>query len=155
MKATETRTHRARSSEETVRNLPLYSFEYKKKRMTQPANGDRSSHGRIRVESNASRMPDTPPVNVSELAPKYAGAAFTKKGKMMMAPNKRGMSQSVRRFFVTPNRLLKIAAKITTTNTVPSKTSALNECVKNNVPHRSDADVRKIGKENRLLCKNI
>src|SRR4030067_2592574 len=90
VKATGTKIQNVRSKAGMVRNLPLYSFESMKKKTTQLAKGTRSCHGRILVDSNASRISETPPVNVSTLAPKYAGTASTKNGEMMRAPKKTG-----------------------------------------------------------------
>jgi len=88
------------------------------------------------------------------LAPKYAGAAFTKKGKTIIVPKRIGTSQSKRRFFGIPNFLLNTAAKATTTIVVPTKTSALSECDKISAPDRREAVPRNVERENRSLCKN-
>jgi hypothetical protein len=53
-----------------VRNLPLYFFEKRKKKITQAKRGITHSNGSILVESSASRISDTAPVNVSAFAPK-------------------------------------------------------------------------------------
>src|SRR4030067_691789 len=149
VKATGTKIQNVRSKAGMVRNLLLYSFESRKKKITQTAKGTRSCHGRILVDSNASRMSETPPVNVSALAPKYAGTASTKNGEMMRAQMKKGTRHNTTRFLAISNFLLRIAAKTTTTNTVPSKTSALSECDKNKAPHRREVVARNVDKENR------
>src|SRR3990170_125715 len=101
VESTGTRIHRVRSKAGIVKNLPLYSLENKKKRITQAKSGSTISKGSTLVESNAARISETPPVNVSELAPRYAGTASIRKGEMTIGPRKSGRSQRASCLFFT------------------------------------------------------
>ena len=98
-------------------------------------------------------MSDTPPVNVSILAPKYAGAAPIKNGETRIAPRKMGKSQMSIFVFDTPALLEKIDTKITVENVMLTNITALREWVKNMAPDKIVVVARKGIKENLFLCK--
>ena len=148
-----TKIHKVRRKAGTVKKLPLYFLENKKKKITQAKRGIIHSRGSTLVESSASRMPDTPPVNVSPLAPTYAGATSTKNGETRMAPRKIGKSQMRRCVFDAPTFLEKIETKITVANVIPTNITALKEWVKNMAPDKRVVAARKGNKENLSLCR--
>ena len=136
-----------------MKKLPLYFLENKKKKITQAKRGITHSRGSTRVESNASRISDTPPVNVSALSPKYAGAASAKNGETRIAPRKMGKSQMSIFVLYTPALLEKIDTKITVENVMLTNITALREWVKNMAPDKIVVVARKGIKENLFLCK--
>ena len=142
-----------RSKAGTVKNLPRYFFENKKKKITQAKRGITHSRGSTLVESSASRISDTPPVKVSEFAPKYAGAASAKNGETSIAPRKIGKSQIRRYFFDILTLFEKIPAKITVENVMPTNITALRECVNKMAPDKIVVVATKGARENRSLSK--
>jgi hypothetical protein len=122
-----TRIHNVRSKAGTVINLPRYFLENMKKKITLAKRGITHSRGSTLVERSASRISDTPPVNVSEFAPKYAGTASTKNGETRIAPRKIGKSHVRICFFDTSTLLEKIAAIITVENVMHTNITALRE----------------------------
>ena len=122
-----TKIHNVRSRAETVKNLPLYFLENKKKKITEAKRGITHSKGSTLVERSASRISSTPPVNVSELAPKYAGTASAKKGETKNAPRKIGASQRRKCFFDKFILLEKIEAIITVEKVIHTNITALRE----------------------------
>ena len=122
-----TKIHNVRIRAGTVKNLPRYFLENKKKKMVEAKRDITQSRGRTLVERRASRISNTPPVNVSEFAPKYAGTASAKNGETRIAPRKIGTSQVRICFFDTPSLLEKTAAIITVENVMHTNMSALSE----------------------------
>jgi hypothetical protein len=148
-----TKIHNVRSKAGTVKNLPRYFFENKKKKITDAKRGITQSRGSTLVERSASRISDTPPVNVSEFAPKYAGTASAKNGETRIAPRKIGTSQVRICFFDTPSLLEKTAAIITVENVMHTNIIALREWVKNMAPDKIVVVTRKGTVENLSLSK--
>ena len=144
-----TKIHNVRSKAGTVKNLPRYFLENRKKKITHAKRGITHSRGSTLVERSASRISDTPP----EFAPKYAGAASTKNGETRIAPRKIGKSQRRICLFDTPTRLEKIAARITVENVMPTNMTALREWVKNIAPDKIVVVTRKGIVENLSLSK--
>jgi hypothetical protein len=98
-------------------------------------------------------MSETPPVNVSVLALRYAGAASTRNGETRIAPRKSGKSQMRRCVFVTPTLLEKSATKITVENVMPTNITALRAWVKNMAPDKMAVVATKGTEENLSLCR--
>jgi hypothetical protein len=63
-----TKIHETKRKTGTVKKLPLYFLENKKKKITEPKRGITHSRGSTLVESSACRMSDMPPVNASLLS---------------------------------------------------------------------------------------
>jgi hypothetical protein len=105
----------------------MYSFENKKKRIMQAKRGNTISSGSILVDRTAWRMPATPPVNVSALEPKYAGATWIRNGEIMMAPRTSGNNQTRKVVLRASTLLAKIAPKNTVANVMATNIMALRE----------------------------
>ena len=129
-------------------------FENKKKKITLAKRGTTHSKGSTLVESNASRISDTPPVNVPALATKYAGAAFIKNGEIKSAPRKSGKSQIRILVLEMPTPLEKSNSEITVEKIMPTNIIALREWVKNMAADKMVLVAMKGAKENLSLCKN-
>ena len=142
-----------RSKAGTVRNFPRYFLENKKKKITQAKRGITQSRGNTLVERSACRISITPPVNVSEFAPKYAGAASAKNGETRIVPRRIGASQVKRFFFDIPILLEKTADMITVEIVIHTKITALRECVKKMAPDKIVVVTRKGTVEYLFLSK--
>lgn len=148
-----TKIHIVRSKAGRVKNLPRYFFENKKKKITDAKRGITQSRGKTLVERSACLISEMPPVNVSEFAPKYTGAASAKNGETRIAPRKIGKSHVRRCFFDTPILFERIAAMITVENVMPTNIIALSECVRNIAPVKMAVAARKGTVENRSFSK--